>query len=370
MEAKKQNRQAMRLEKRQIAKAASKQKKTVAIKSKNIDGDYVYNEVDDKDIPISQKRTIAQSINELDVDMTLMVDPNHSKVQSQNVALVSFLTPFTTQECRSTQRQPKAELEAIFKKYRVPKTVQNRAWSIIHDELTMAIKIRGCFPDQNAAMAHMKQNVGTGDRVDPWIVDMYEYKMIPPNKYADKKRLDVTYGDKKTNDYYQAYIKQQEQTKEEKNQRVENFKVKMAKENQDRLDNPDADEETKAQELVRKLKTFQKDPHFAEIVKTEVLAQIREAAEKSGVDLGEVANKIRDRAVVEDVKEEGSGSKEVEETVVEKVEEKVVEKVEDEYIINPKTGRKVKKSSKLGKQLSKVVFEETLPPKNVHPTEL
>ena len=234
----------------------------------------------------------------------------------------------------------------------------------------MAIKIRGCFPDQNAAMAHMKQNVGTGDRVDPWIVDMYEYKMIPPNKYADKKRLDVTYGDKKTNDYYQAYIKQQEQTKEEKNQRVENFKVKMAKENQDRLDNPDADEETKAQELVRKLKTFQKDPHFAEIVKTEVLAQIREAAEKSGGEVEEGANKIRDRAVVEDVKEEGSGSKEVEETVVEKVEETVVEKVEDEYIINPKTGRKVKKSSKLGKQLSKVVFEETLPPKNVHPTEL
>ena len=364
MESRQAKRQSQREESKRQGKKAAAPKR-----SKTKDGNYKYVEdlvSEGKDISVSEKRAIANNVKDLDVDLDIMADPIYSRIPTQNVALISFLTPFTTQECRSTQKQPKAELEAIFRKYRMKDHAIQRCWNIIHDELTMAIKVRGCFSTPEAAMAHMKQNVGQGDRVDPWVVDMYEYKMIPPNKYADKKRLETTYGDDKTNEFYQAYIKQQEQAKREKNQRVENFKTKMDQENKRRLENPTEEEEDKGQEIVRKLREFQKDSHFQDIVKTEVLAQVREAAEKSGMNLDAIIRQIAvneksDEGKVASGSDEGkvasssgvaSGSDEGEVASS----SGVASSSDDEdgfHIVNPKTGRKVKKDSRLGKQLVK-----------------
>lgn len=295
MESKpKQSRQQRRKNERDEKKLENKklgnQKKSVV---KN--GSFEYNEnlvEEGKDISISEKRGILDVVKQYEVDTHVMKDPNSARVPLQNVALVSFLSPFTNQECRSTQKQPKLELEAIFKKYRIPVKSIQRIWNIIHDELSMSIKVRGCFENEKDANEHIKLNIGVGDRIDHWLLDMYEYKLVPPNKYADRERLETHYGDEKTEEFYTAHIKQQEQAKKEKETRIANFKRKMDKENEEKLKNPQH-EETKEDELVKKLREFQKDPQFNEIVKTEILAQLREATERSGMDLNEIITQIK-----------------------------------------------------------------------------
>ncbi len=229
-----ESRQERRLNERLAKKAQKKLENKGKGKAKSkVDknGDYKYKEdlvEEGKDISLSEKRAIASDVSQLKVNLDKMKDSNLARVSGQNVALVSFLSPFTSQTMRSTKKQPKIELEAIFKKYRIPQQQIGRIWNIIHDELTMAIKVRGTFDNEDAAISHLKQNVGNGDFVDPWILDMYEYKMIPPNKYADKERLEVKFGDDKTQEYYTAYRKQQKQTRLEKDKRVENFKTKIS----------------------------------------------------------------------------------------------------------------------------------------------
>lgn len=300
------SRQAKRREKREQEKKRKKIENIINqpdIKGKTKEGEYKHAEPslvkEGKDLPMSSKRKIASDVNNYKVDLSKMKDTNYSKVTLQNFALVSFLSPFTNQECRSTQKQPKIELESIFKKYRMPQSVIERCWNIIHDELSMAIKVRGAFNTIEDAQEHLRTNIGVGDRVDPWVIDMYEYKMIPPNRYADKTRLNVEYGDQKTNEFYQAYIKQQEQVRREKDERIELFKERMELENQKRLEGQD-ETENKIDILADKLREFQKDKDFNTILADEVKSQVKLLAEKSGMDLKPIFEQIEAKSNIDE----------------------------------------------------------------------
>jgi hypothetical protein len=108
------------------------------------------------------------------IDANLETDP--IKVAGQNWACVSFVSPDSSQKCKS-----------------------------------MGMKIRGCFDHREEAVEHVKRLIRLDPTFDIFICDMYNWCLVPPDP---EMIADQTYQDQTLNSIISEYKKNQIYAKE------------------------------------------------------------------------------------------------------------------------------------------------------------
>lgn len=150
------------------------------------------------------------------------------------------------------------------------------------------IKIRGCFATQAEASAHAKRLQSEDATFDIYVVDMYKWLLIPPDR---EKIEDTHYADDKLQELMQAYKENQQQARKMFEERKSDMAatpiegdmpyIKPGDENSKFYTKPDESPVSHPAEVLEKLKVEHPDKPILELVKMADEIVAKEVADRA-----------------------------------------------------------------------------------------
>lgn len=176
-----------------------------------------------------ERRNVETDVQQNFKVTRLLPDPVSIMVPNQNVAVLSFISPWS-----QTENSEMSEIDAFLAKKRFSKIARIQLMKLMWEKFKIMLKVRGCFKTLEEADAWAKDRIGPSEGIETYSVDMYRFGFVPPNKYIKKEdNLKVMYDDEKCNDFYRKRRMEKEVQRRSFSRRMEIFRESVKKSNEE-----------------------------------------------------------------------------------------------------------------------------------------
>jgi hypothetical protein len=187
------------------------------------------NEVRMEPLSDREKRKVKSEVQQNFRVAKLTPDPPSIQVNNQNFAVCSFISPWS-----GTENMEMKDVDAFLAKKRFSKIARMQLMNMMWEKFAIGLKIRGCFKTLDEADAHAKDIIGPSEGIETYSVEMYNYSLVPPNKYVKKDdKIDTVYEDEKCNEFYKKRRMEKEIQRRSFSRRMEIFRENVKKNNEE-----------------------------------------------------------------------------------------------------------------------------------------